>query len=33
MVSHLPLIKQTGRVCWQTIDKAATKTPLEDLYY
>ena len=32
-MSHLSLIKQTGQVCWQTIDQATTKTPLEDLHY
>ena len=33
LMSYLSLIKQTGQVCWQTIDQATTKTPLEDLHY
>ena len=33
LMSYLSLIKQTGQVCWQTIDQATLKTPLEDLHY
>ena len=33
VVSHLPLTKKTGKVCWQSNDKATSKTPLQDLYY
>ena len=28
LVSHLSLTKKTGKVCWQSNDKATSKTPL-----
>ena len=33
LVSHLSLTKKIGKVCWQSNDKATSKTPLQDLYY